>query len=230
MKFIKNYKSTLILLFSIVVGVILGSIFKDDILVLKPFGEIFLNMLLVVIVPLIGISIATSIYKMNSPKRMGKILISTLFLFFITSVVALLIGIVSTYSFDLVSVSSDIISGEINDSNEVIYENELNLLDRTVSMITVDDFSKLLSKDNMIALIVISLLVGVAMHMASDKAKPMFILMESVNEVINKFLKLIMYYAPIGICAYIACLVGTFGTDIAYSYLYLFLIYLFVII
>ena len=124
MKFIKNYKSTLILLFSIVVGVILGSIFKDDILVLKPFGEIFLNMLLVVIVPLIGISIATSIYKMNSPKRMGKILISTLFLFFITSVVALLIGIVSTYSFDLVSVSSDIISGEINDSNEVIYENE----------------------------------------------------------------------------------------------------------
>lgn len=227
MKFIKNYKSTLILLFSIVVGTIVGIIFKEDTVVLKPFGEIFLNMLLVIIVPLIFLSISTSIYKMKTPKRMGKILVTTFILFLITSIVSLLIGIVSTYSFDLVSSdSAESIKEEINVDDSVNTTEKLNLLERTTSMLTVDDFAKLLSRDNMIALIVISLLIGIAMHMAGTKAEPLFSVMESISEVINKFIKIIMYYAPIGIGCYIASLVGTFGANIAYSYIYIFIIYL----
>ena len=57
-KFIKNYKGTLILLASIIIGAIVGLIFKDDTKVLKPFGDVFLNLLLVAIVPLIFLTIA----------------------------------------------------------------------------------------------------------------------------------------------------------------------------
>lgn len=229
MKFIKNYKSTIILLFSIIVGSIVGIVFKEDVLVLKPLGDIFLNMLLVIIVPLIFLSISTSIYKMKTPKRMGKILITTFVMFLITSVVSLLIGIASTYSFDLVSSSSaESIKEEINVNDNTSVSSELNLLERMASMLTVDDFSKLLSRDNMIALIVVSLLIGIAMHMAGSKAEPLFNVMESLNEVINKVIKIVMYYAPIGIGCYIASLVGTFGANIAYSYIFIFVIYLFV--
>ena len=227
MKFIKNYKSTLILLLSIILGGLVGILFGDGVSVLKPFGDIFLNMLLVVVVPLIFLSISTSIYKMKQPKRIGKILVTTFVMFLVTSVVAVLIGIASTYSFKLVDTTDgEMIKEELAMDEETTEEVSLNLLERTVQMVTVDDFSKLLSRDNMIALIVVSLLVGFAMHMAGEKAEPVFKFMDSAYEVVNNLIKIIMYYAPIGIGCYFASLVGTFGSSIAVGYLKTFIIYL----
>ena len=229
MKFIKNYKSTLILLLSIILGGLVGILFGDGVSVLKPFGDIFLNMLLVVVVPLIFLSISTSIYKMKQPKRIGKILVTTFVMFLVTSVVAVLIGIASTYSFKLVDTTDgEMIKEELAMDEETTEEVSLNLLERTVQMVTVDDFSKLLSRDNMIALIVVSLLVGFAMHMAGEKAEPVFKFMDSAYEVVNNLIKIIMYYAPIGIGCYFASLVGTFGSSIAVGYLKTFIIYLIV--
>ena len=65
--FFKNYKSTLIILLSIIIGALVGIIFKEDTKILSPFGDLFLNMLLIIIVPLIFLTITTSIYKMNNP-------------------------------------------------------------------------------------------------------------------------------------------------------------------
>lgn len=226
MKIIKNYKSTLILLLSIVLGGLLGLILKEDASILKPFGDLFLNMLLVVIVPLIFLSISTSIYKMKQPKRMGKIIGITFIMFLLTSLVAVLIGIVSTYSFKLVNTEDgETIKNELILDNEESSNIELNLLDRMVSMLSVDDFSKLLSRDNIIALIMFSLLLGFAMHMSNDKAKPVYDFMESLLIIVNNLIKIIMYYAPIGICCYFASLIGTFGSSIAVGYLKTFIIY-----
>ena len=61
MKFIKNYKSTLILLLSIIIGAIIGLIFGSKATILKPLGDIFINLLFVVIVPLIFLTITSSI-------------------------------------------------------------------------------------------------------------------------------------------------------------------------
>lgn len=222
----KNYKSNLIIIFSIVIGGIIGLIFKEDVKVLSPFGDLFLNMLLIVIVPLIFLTITTSIYKMKSPKRLSKILITTFIIFTITSVIAVLIGFITTKSIKLVSTSDskEIISTldkDIDNTNE-----ELNILERTVDAISVNDFNKLLSKDNILALIVISLLVGIAMNMSKEKAEPLFKVLESASEVTMKLINLIMYYAPIGLGCYFAVLVGTIGSSIALGYLKTFVIYL----
>ena len=232
MKLIKNYKSTLILLMSIVVGLIVGLFLGEDARILKPFGDIFLNMLLVVIVPLIFFSISTSIYKMKQPKRIGKILITTFLIFLMTSIVAVLVGIVSTYSFKLVNTNDgELIKEELLvDDSSKIEDKSLNLLEKTVDMITVDDFVRLLSRDNMIALIVVSILVGISMHMVGDKALAVFNFMDSANEIVMSFIKIINYYAPVGIGCYFASLVGTFGSSIALGYLKTFIIYLLVAI
>lgn len=228
MKFIKNYKSTLILLLAIILGGLVGVLLGEDASILKPFGDIFLNMLLVIIVPLIFLSISTSIYKMKQPKRIGKILITTFIMFIVTSVVAVLIGVVSTYSFKLVETDDgEMIKEELSlDTSSESGDEELNLLEKTVQAITVDDFSKLLSRDNMIALIVISILVGFAMHMSGSKAEPLFKFMDSAYDVVMNLIKIIMYYAPIGIGCYFASLVGTFGATIAVGYVKTFIIYL----
>ena len=227
MKKLKNYKSTFILLAGIIIGGIVGLIFKDKTNVLKPFGDLFLNMLLIVVVPLIFLTISSSIYKMKMPKRIGKILVSTFLVFLFTALVAVSIGLVSTYSFKLVNTKTgeQIKEGLVLD--DVVAESEeLNILDRIVQAISVNDFAKLLSRDNMIALIVVSMMVGIAMSMSKEKAEPVFKFIESATDVLMNFIKIIMYYAPFGLGCYFAVMIGTFGESLAIGYVKTFVIYL----
>ena len=102
-KFLSNYKSTIILLVAIIVGSIVGIVFKEKATILSPLGDIFLNLLLVIIVPLIFLNITTAISKMKQPKRIGKIIVSIIGVFLITSIIAVLLGFASTYFVKLVN-------------------------------------------------------------------------------------------------------------------------------
>lgn len=70
-KLLSNYKSTIILLVSIIIGAIVGFIFKEKATVLSPLGDIFLNLLLVVIHINIFNNYNINVQK-KSPKRLGK--------------------------------------------------------------------------------------------------------------------------------------------------------------
>ena len=224
-KFLKNYKSTLILLASIIIGTIVGLIFGEKATVLSPFGYLFLNMLLVIIVPLIFLTISTSIGKMKQPKRIGKILTTIILVFAFTSIVSVFVGIVSTKAFRLVDVKDEAAIKEVLNGAEEITNEDVNFLERTVEAVSVNDFSKLLTRDNMIALIIFSILMGISINMSKGKGDKFLGILESANEVVQSFIKLIMYYAPIGLGCYFAALVGTFGGEIALGYGKTFLIY-----
>ena len=231
-KFLSNYKSTIILLAAIIVGAIIGIIFQEKAAVLKPLGDLFLNLLLVIIVPLIFLTITTSITKMKTPKRLGKIMVTIIGTFVVTSIIAVFVGFASTYFVKLVNpedgekikqaleqdVGNDETSGEEK-------EDEPTIAERTVNLLTVNDFSKLLSKDNIIAVLVFSILFGVAINMAGEKGKQVKEFVQSANEVVANIVKIIMYYAPIGLGCYFAAFVGSFGASIAVGYLKTFVIY-----
>lgn len=227
-KLLSNYKSTIVLLVSIIIGAIVGFIFKEKATVLSPLGDIFLNLLLVVITPLIFLTITTSISKMKSPKRLGKIVGATFLVFIITSIIAVLIGFASTYFIKLVKPEDgEKIKQSLQETtDEETQENEeIGILKRTASLLTVNDFTKLLSKDNIIALLVFSIIFGLSINITGEKAKPVVDFLESANEIINNVVKLIMYYAPIGLGCYFAALVGSFGEMIVVGYLKTFVIY-----
>ena len=224
-KFLTNYKSTIILLVAIIVGAIVGIIFQEKATILSPLGDLFLNLLLVVIVPLIFLTITSSIAKMKSPKRLGKIMVTTLCIFLITSLLAVLVGFASTYFVQLVNPDDgEAIRASLGDTAENTNE-EISILERTVSLLTVNDFNKLLSKENIIALLMASIIFGFAINMTGEKAKPVIDFITSANEVINNVVKIIMYYAPIGLGCYFAALVGNLGTTIVVGYLKTFVIY-----
>ena len=223
-KFLKNYKSTLILLGSIIIGTIVGLVFKEKAKVLAPFGDLFLNLLLVIIVPLIFLTITTSIGKMKQPKRIGKILVTILLVFIFTSLVSVGVGIISTKAFKLVDVKDTETIKEVLKNTETTNE-KVNFLERTVETITVSDFSKLLTRDNMIALIIFSILFGISINVSKGKGDKLLDVLESANEVVQSFIKVIMYYAPIGLGCYFAALVGTFGGEIASGFGKTFIIY-----
>ena len=102
----------------------------------------------------------------------------------------------------------------------------MTIADRTVKLLTVNDFSKLLSKDNIIALLVFSIIVGIAINMSGEKGEPVRQILESANNIMENIVKIIMYYAPIGLGCYMAAFIGSFGTSIAVGYLKTFLVYL----
>lgn len=228
-KFLSNYKSTIILLVAIIVGAIVGIIFQEKATILSPLGNLFLNLLLVIIVPLIFLTITTSIAKMKQPKRLGKIVISIVGVFLFTSIIAVLIGFASTYFVKLVNTEDGeqirIALEETVESEENEEEEEISIADRTVNLLTVNDFSKLLSKDNIIALLVFSIMFGIATNMAGEKGKPVYDFLVSANEIVGNIIKIIMYFAPIGLGSYFAALVGSFGASIAVGYLKTFIVY-----
>lgn len=223
-KIFKNYKSTIIMFISVIVGTIIGVIFKEKATILKPFGTLFINLLLTIIVPLIFLTLSTSIGKMKEPKRLGKILITIIGIFVLTSLISVLIGIAST-KITLVNKKDSIKIKESFDYSITDNDEKLDILTRTVNAISTDDFVKIISKDNIIALIIISILTGLAIHFAKAKGKKALEVLESFNDVLQMLIKIIMYYAPIGIGAYFASFVGEFGAGVATSYLKMLIIY-----
>ena len=223
-KIIKNYKGTLILLGMVIIGVICGLVFKEKAQVVKPLGDLFLNLLLVIIVPLIFFTITSSISKMNEKKRLSKILTSTIIIFLITSVIAVLFGFLTTSFTNLVNPNDTNAIKEVFD-NTVEKDIELNILERTVNVLSTDSFVSLLSTNNLIALIVMSVLFGLAINKAGAKGRKVAELFDSFSEVMYILVEIIMYYAPIGLGCYFASLVGTLGSTIAIGFLKTFVIY-----
>ena len=154
-------------------------------------------------------------------------MVTIIITFVITSLVAVAVGVLSTYKTNLVDVKdSDKILESLDYESEG--DTELNVLERTVDVLTVSDFNELLSKNNLIALLIFSILVGLSINMSGEKGNLFKNLLISINEVLMKLISIIMYYAPIGICCYFASLIGTFGSSIAVGYLRVFVIYLLV--
>ena len=226
--FLANYKQTLILLASIIIGAIAGIVFGEKVTVLAPFGDLFLNLLLVIIVPLIFLTITTSIAKISQPKRLGKILGTTVLVFIIMSLVAVLVGMLVTYPIKLVNIEdSEKIHTTLDTTLETTNETDedMTLLSRFLSALTVNDFSKLLSRDNLLAIIVFAILFGVAIKTSGEKGKLALDTLESFMNVIMSLLNIVMYYAPIGLSCYFAVLTGTFGASIAIGYAKTFIVY-----
>lgn len=134
-KFLYHYRSTIILLVAIVVGSLIGIIFQEKATILRPFGDLFLNLLLVIIVPLIFLTITTAIAKMKQPKRLGKILTAIIGVFIVTSLIAVLVGFASTFFVSLVNPGdTEQIETAFSETSESEEEN-LSILDRTVQLL-----------------------------------------------------------------------------------------------
>ena len=149
---------------------------------------------------------------------------SFLLIFLITSVVAVLFGFATTAAVDLVNPKDTNAIKEVFD-NSIDEGVELNILERTVSVLSTDSFINLLSTNNLVALIVMSVLFGIAINKAGDKGKKVAELFDQFSEVMYKLIEIIMYYAPIGLGCYFASLVGTLGGTIAVGFLKTFVVY-----
>ena len=216
--FWKSYRFPLLLIGSIIVGCVLGALLGEKSLVLKPFGEIFLNLMFTVVVPLVFTSVVTAVGSMVNLKRLGKILGYMLLVFVVTGLIAgiLITGVVKIWP------PAQNVSLELTTDGGF---EEVSLAEAIVSGITVSDFPELLSRNNMLPLIIFSILFGVGLSMCGGQESPVGKFIANLNDIMMRLVKIIMYYAPIGLAAYFASLVGEFGPQLLEDYARAMIIY-----
>lgn len=207
----KSYRFPLILLASITLGSIIGLVFGEKAAVLEPLGQIFLNLMFMVVVPLVFVTISSAVGNMLSFRRLGRILGATFGVFFATgAIAAVLIMIVVKIFPPALGVELPLTAPDSLDT--------VSLSQAIVRAITVSDFSELLSRRNMLPLIVFSILFGGCVSAAGGENNRVAKLLDDLSRVMMKMINLIMLYAPIGLCAYFASLVGVLGPQLLGAY------------
>lgn len=207
----QQYKLPILLLGGIGIGSIIGVVSPSLGQALKPVGQIFLNLMFTIVVPLVFVSIASAVGSMANMKRLGKILGSTIFSFLATGAIA---GVCVLVWVNLFSPSA---GTNIQMGTSEMGEMQ-SVSDMIVGSLTVDDFSGLLSKDHMLPLIIFAILFGFCVSACGGDESPVGKLLANLNEVIMKFIGLIMAIAPIGLGAYFANLVAEYGPQIIGDY------------
>ena len=207
----KSYRFPILLISSIVIGSIIGLVMGEKATVLKPFGDIFLNLMFTAIVPLVFATIASAIGNMMNMKRLGKILSSLLAVFVVTGLIAgvIIICLVTVYP----------PAAGVNIPMEAVGEIEqVKLSDAIVNALTVNDFSALLSRQNMLPLIIFSIIFGFCISACGGKDSAVGQVVNNLADIMMKIVNIIMMYAPIGLGAYFANLIGEFGPNLLGAY------------
>jgi Na+/H+-dicarboxylate symporter len=178
---------------------------------LKPLGDLLLNLLFTAVVPLVFFSLSSAVAGSSNLKRLGRITGLMLIVFVVTGIISALLMIFAVQVFDPAQ-------GLTLELAQPPQAEEANLAQRIVNTVSVEDFPKLLTRRNILALIIFSVLTGLASQAAGDKGKPFREFLVSGSQVMGHLIKLIMLYAPIGLGAYFAYLVGVFGSELMGTY------------
>jgi Na+/H+-dicarboxylate symporter len=209
--FLKSYGFSIVLLIAISIGSLLGVTLGKDAAFLKPFGDVFLNLLFTALVPLVFFSIASSVAAMSDIKRLGRIILSMLIVFILTGVIAsaLMVAGVNVYP---------PAAGLTVDLGAKVTVDHFKTSEQIVKAFTAPDFTEILSKRNMLALIIFSILVGLATASTGRKGRAFAGFLSSGNHVMMKLISFIMYGAPVGLGAYFAYFIGVHGPQLLGSY------------
>ena len=203
----------LALLLGIAGGAVLGSTGLKSITTdfIKPFGDIFVNLLKFIVVPVVLVSMIDGILSMDDMKKVGAVGWKTVLYFMCTTAIACVIGLALANVFHGAGLFPDL-SKELGSAS---YEAaEFGGFMSTLVGIFPSNMWEAFRTANMLQVIVIALFFGGAIMAAGEKGKLCRDLVSSFNEVINRLMEFIIALSPIGVFAYMSWVVANQGPDI----------------
>ena len=207
----KAYRFPIILLCAIAVGCVIGAVMGKDALVLKPLGDLFINAMFMVVVPLVFTTICSAVASMSSMERLGKVMRSLVVVFLITGALAAILMLVTVTIFPPAQGANIQMqaAGEIQ---------AFSTPDQIVKAFTTDDFVNLLSRRAMLPLILFTIFFGFCLQSLGERGRSIGRGISVVADAMLQMVKYLMYYAPIGLGAYFATLVGDYGPQLLGAY------------
>lgn len=214
----KNYRFPLILISGIIIGCIVGAVMGERALMFKPLGDVFINAMFMVVVPLVFTTICSAVATMSSMERLGKVMRSLVLVFIVTGAVAavLMLACVSIWPPAAGTTIKLEAAGELQ---------AFSTADQIVKAITVDDFPALLSRRAMLPLIIFTIFFGFCLQALGEKGRKLGEGIGIVGDAMLKMVGYLMYYAPVGLGAYFATLVADYGPQLLGSYLRSMIVY-----
>lgn len=208
-KFLKTYWFILCMLIGIVAGCITGAVWPGA-TCLEPLGTVFINLMFCVVVPMVFCSIASAIANMQSVKRAGKVMVTTIITFLVTAAIAAVVMYIVVRIIPIVTGRYDMAEGEIGDT--------LGAADMIINFFTKPDFVELLSRRAILPLIVFAILFGFGVQMSGGPETMVAKFLANITDCLMNVVKIISYYAPIGFFGFFAYLVATYGPELIGDY------------
>ncbi len=207
------YKSLYVqVLIAIAIGVLLGYFAPDTAAQLRPLGDGFIKLIKMMIAPIIFCTVVTGIAGMENMKAVGKTGVLALVYFEVVSTLALIVGLVivnvvkpgAGMNIDVGSLDAKSIESYVHAAQEQsITDFLLNVIPTTI----FDAFAK----GDILQILLISLLVGFALHAVGERARLLYDFIDRLSHVLFRIVGVIMRLAPIGAFGAMAFVVGKYG-------------------
>ena len=220
----------------IIIGLVLGTVygiasaingwsdFTSDFI--SPFGTIFLNLLKLIAVPLVVSSLITGVASLSDTRKLSRIGWKTIALYISTTAVAVSIGLIlvnvlepgsyipESYQESLSSEYVDKAASKQELASSI--QNNRGPLQPFVDMVPSNMFSAASNNSNMLQIVFISIVFGIALIGIDRKfSQPVLAFLEGINKMIIKLVEMIMYFAPYGVFALIAKTISSVSGDIS---------------
>ncbi len=195
------------LLFGLLLRLLFGADAASDFTTtwLRPFGEAFVQLIRMLVVPLIFTTLAAGVVAMGEPAKLGGIGLKAIGLYMVTTSFAVTIGILMGVILrpgaqaDFTGVVPSQIAVEAP-----------TIAERLIGIIPANPFAALSSGD-ILAVIFFAILMGVAMLVMREKAKPVADVISAGAQIMLKLTHWIMELAPFGVFFLMAWLGATQG-------------------
>lgn len=202
------------ILIALVLGVIVGiglsfapeNVFSFlDTYLLNPVGKIFLNLIMMIVVPIVFVSIVLGTAGLGEPAKLGRIGVQTITFYLVTTAIALVIGL--AVAFILQPGKEGMF--DVNTAN--FEPNAAPPIMETIINIIPSNPIEAMTGGDMLQIIAFAIFVGIALAILGDKTAGITKLFDQANEVLIFIVNLVMKAAPYGAFALIASAVGDSG-------------------
>lgn len=198
------------LILGAIVGLILNLVSPDlfatmNTFLFTPLGQIFLNLIKMLVVPIVFFSITLGVAGLGDPKKLGRMGLKTISFFLITTAIAIIIGL---------SLASIIQPGTIGSFNTEGVEFEAKEAPSTVeTLLNIIPSNPIgaFVEGNMLQIIAFSIFIGIGITMLGEKASTLRTFVEQGNNLMMYLVNLVMKFAPYGTFGLIATAVGSQG-------------------
>lgn len=209
------------ILIGLLLGAVLGPLLGDIAIRIKPLGDAFINLLIMVVVPLVMASLIVGTASLGDLRKLGRIGIKTVGYYLVATALAVALGLVAAEVFDPGAGMDEETKANMLADYAGVTEEQLQRVterpgigDLLVRIIPRNPF-RAMAETDFLQIIFFAILFGIALTiLAEQKRKPVLDFLDSVNDAMIVLVKVVMKVAPIGVFALIAAVAAQFGYGI----------------
>lgn len=188
--------------------------------IISPLGNLFLRLLSFLAIPLVIASMIVGVASLGNAKSLGRIGLRTIFFYIITTSFAVLIGLIVVELIQPGKKIPEQVKGQIELVDQTIVEEKLkakgkfDIIDFFVNIVPSNPF-RALSQGEMLQIIFLAIFFGIGLTFLEEpKRKPIIEFFDGVSQVFIRMVKIVLWFAPIGVFALISVAISDFGVSI----------------